>query len=78
MNAISVAAIIDSMDFQYGSAGAMRSDNPSALFWQAWHDHKAWMKNFGFHVAKTRGGWCVFVRDPSAINLIIEAERNTT
>lgn len=67
---LSIKTIMDSMNWAHGTVGQMRTDNPSPQFWQAWHDHKAWMKNLGFQVAKTRAGWCVFVRDSSLINLL--------
>ena len=68
--AFSVKPIMESMVWSHGTAGQMRSDAPSSQFWQAWHDHKEWMKHLGFQVAKTGDGWTVFVRDSSLINLL--------
>ena len=70
---LSLKTIMDSIFWTHGTTGMMRGD-PSPQFWQAWHDHKGWMKNLGFQVAKTREGWTVFVQDPSLINLLSEAE----
>ena len=69
-----VRPIMESMNWAHGMTGMMRADNPSFEFWQAWHDHKQWMKNLGFRVAKTRSGWCVFVQDSTLINLLATGE----
>ena len=71
---LSVKSIMASMNWAHGTAGQLRADNPSPQFWQAWHDHKIWMKNMGFSVCKTRAGWCVFVQDSSLINLLSKSE----
>ena len=64
-------AIAESMYWKHGSNGMMRAD-PSPLFWEAWHADKEGMKKIGFRVFKSTGGWFVFVKDPSLIDLLRE------